>query len=416
MARKSTNLRNREFGYQLSGIEYKLIFKYDNIGFVRFNGQSKKQFYLDPSPFLDTPKSEIYILKSSPFPKKGELIEVSVFETDEFIYKSKGAYSKTIIKYVSSWEKLNPNKIIPRKTLEPYEFMDFFKQPFIGDKDYIKKMGCCLSLYAVSSPQISDEEKGGLNAAMLGKKKQWNAFKRIMDVIPNEFKSISSRNFYGLLDKEAILNPLKSAEVNLAYYNPPTMPVQIPVALDVETKSVSHYKANVEHSIPMVRAYILDTLLFQPEIPKKLDSHITNCVYDLIEEIKQSGHIPYNQDLGLAIPKLCSSFARLNFGGDATKENITESVNIWSDMFHHAKKTVSTQLPITKLYTLSGDARQLYIDLSDVFGVDVLIHKENIIKNSKLSKFKIDDALRELSRIGLILITNSQQIKLLDQK
>lgn len=413
---KNTSLKKREFGYQFSGTEYKLIFEKENIGFVRFIGRSNKIFCLDPSRFLKSPKSELYILENGSPPIKGELIEVSVLQTDTKMLEKNGYFSKQLIKYVSNWKTVHPNKIVPRKALEPYEFQDFFKHPFIGDREYIEKMSYCFSLYAVSCPQISISEKGGLNAALLGKNKLWNAFKKTMNVIPREFKQISSNNFYKLLDRETIINPVKSTEVSLAYCNPSSMPVQIPVALDVENKPVSQYKDDIEYEIPMVRAHILDSLIYQPKIPRKLDSYVSNCVYDLVDEVKQSGYVPYNQDLGSAIPKLSSSFARLNFDINATKEDIMRGVVLWSDMFYHAKKAASTQLDISKLYSLSGNARQLYIDLNHAHGVDISIDIKEAKKSSKLREWDIEDALTELRQKGAVYCSDNQHIKILDFK
>jgi len=413
---KNTSLKSREFGYQFSGVEYKLIFEKEDIGFVRFFGRNNKIFHLDPSPFFNSPKSELYILENCSSPKKGELIEVSVSQVDTKMLEKNGYFSKQIIKYVRNWKKVNPNKIIHRKVLHPYEFQDFFKHPFIGDREYIEKMSFCFSLYAVSCPQITISEKGGLNAAILGKDKQWSAFKKIMNVIPREFRQISSNNFYKLLDRETIINPVDSTEVSLAYYNPSSMPVQIPAALDVENKPVSQYKDNLEYEIPMVRAHIIDALLFRPEIPNKLDSYVTNCVYDLVDEIKRSGYVPYNQNLGSAIPKLSSSFARLNFDIATTKEDITRGVDLWSDMFYHAKKVASTQLDISKLYSLSDNAKQLYIDLNLAYGVDVLIDNEDAKKNSKLHEWDLEEALMELDLKGAIFYPDNQHIKILDFK
>lgn len=416
MANKNTSLKNREFGYQFSGVEYSLIFENENIGFVRFVDQSENLFYLDPSPFLNTPKAELYVLENLPFPKRGELIEVSVSGTDHKIQEIKGTFFKTIIKYVRNWKKINPNILIHRKTLQPVEFKNFFIQAFKGDREYIEQIGYCLSLYAVSSPQNSDYEKGGLNSAMLSNNKQWNTFRRIMEVIPSEFKQTSARNFYKLLDKEKLINPINSAEVSLAYHNPISMPVQIPVALDVETKSVSDYKDNIEYEIPMVRAYMLDALLFQPEIPQKLDSYVTDCVYNLIDDIKKSGSIPYNQHLGSAIPKLSSSFARLNFQIETTKDDIIKCVDLWSDMFFYAKKAASTQLTTQELYKLSGNARKLYIDLNENFGIDILVDRECVKENSNLSEWDLEEALRELDLKGAIYCPDMRHIKLLDFK
>lgn len=357
---------------------------------------------------------ELYVVENCSPPKRGELIEVSVSETDYKTYQDKGDYSKFIIKYVKDCKKIDPNTLIHRKTQYDFEFKNFFMRPFKGKRDYIEKVGYCLSLYTVSTPQISDYEKGGLNTALLSKNRQWNAVKRIMDVIPNEFKQPSSCNFYKLLDKEEIINPINSTEVSLAYHNPSSRPVQIPIAMDVETKPFSDYNKDIQYEIPMVRSYILDALLYQPEIPRKLDSYVTNCVYSLVDEIKKSGRMPYTQNLGSAIPKLSLSFARLNFKTETTKENITEGVDLWSEMFKHAKKMASTQLNPHDLYKLSENARKTYIDLHEIFGIDVPIDKENLKEMLKISEWDLGDVLQELDIKGAIYCPDHQHIKLLD--
>ena len=411
MTRKTTGLTNRENGYQLSGTEYSLIFENKDIGFVRFADRNDKLFYLDPSLFLNTVKPEYYILENCLPPKKGELIQVSVSQTDSKIYKDKDAYSRIIIKYVQNWKKLDPNKLKRRKTVQTYEFKDFFTRPFKGNRDFIEKVGCCLSLYAVASPQISDFEKGGLNSALLSKKREWNTFKRIMNVIPDELKQVSSRNYYKILDHEEQVNPINCSEVSLAFLNPSTIPVQIPIAMDVEP--ISDYYSNIEYEIPMIRSYILDALLYQPEIPKKLDSYVTDCVYSLIEDVKKSGRIPYSQNLGSAIPKLSLSFARLNFETELTKTDIIECVDLWSEMFKRAKKISSTQLNPNDFYKLSENARKIYIELHEIFGIDVVIDKEDLKKVLKIPEWDLEETLQELNLKGAIFSPDNEHIKIL---
>jgi hypothetical protein len=75
------SLKKRYFGYELSGIEYRLIFEKDDMGYVRFKNKRENSFYLDPSPFLDTQKPDVYVIKAGDLPPAGQLIEVVVTET-----------------------------------------------------------------------------------------------------------------------------------------------------------------------------------------------------------------------------------------------------------------------------------------------------------------------------------------------
>lgn len=407
-------LSNREWGYQLSGIEYSLIFEKEDMGFVRFADRSQKLFYLDPSPFLDTVKPELYVLENGVSPKRGELIEVTVSQTDSEVILEKDVYKRMKYKFVKDWQKSDPNKLIHRKTVDTYEFKDFFSRPFKSNNkeniDFNHTVGCCLSLYAVSSPQISDFEKGGLHSGMLGRKREWNTVKRIMNVIPNEFKQVSSRNFYRILDNEESINPIDSTEVSLAYFNPSKIPVQIPIVMDVEPVSDFY---NIDYEIPMIRSHILDAILHQPEIPKKLESYVTDCVYNLIDDVKKSGRMPYKQDLS-AIPKLSLAIARINFENELTKNDAIECVDLWGEMFKKAKKITSTQLDSKNIYKLSENARKVYIDLHEIFGKDVMINRENLATRLKISEWDLEDILLELNQKGAIFSPGIKQIRILD--
>lgn len=408
------NLRKRELGHELSGIEYKFIFEKDNVGYVRFIDKEKETFCLDPSPFLDTRKQEIYVLKNCSPPKNGAPIEVRVSETDKKVIEVNG-YVSYFVKYVHTWKRVDINSLSHRKVMHSDEFINFFSSPFSGEEEYIERLGHCLSLYAVSSPPISNYEKGGMNSAFLGKDRKWLAFKKVMNIIPSEFKQPASKYFYKFLDKEEIINPSNSSEVSLAYHNPPSMPVQIPIVMeDIDSKPVSNYSENFKYELPIAKAYILDSLLYEPEVPNILDRYITDCTYKLKDELMKCGSIPYTQHLGSAIPKLGLSFARLNFKQKTSKDNITEGVNLWYDMFKTAKKMSSMQLSPKELYKLTENARKLYITLNDVFGIDVKIHKKDI--NINLSEWDMEQALQELNLKGALFSPRNECYVLLDYK
>jgi uroporphyrinogen-III decarboxylase len=118
--------------------------------------------------------------------------------------------------------------------------------------------------------------------------------------------------------------------------------------------------------------------------------------------------------LGSAVPKLSLSFARLNYNLETTKENITEGVDLWFEMFKNAKKMASTQFSPNDLYKLNVNARMLYITLNDAFGLDVKINKEDIKKNTKLSEWDLDQALQELQIKGALYCPGNQCYVLLD--
>jgi hypothetical protein len=410
-------LGDRGYGYELSEIEKEFLFNRVDAGFVRYNTENGRSFYLDPSPYLKTPKAEIFVAENCQPPRNREFVEVSVCNVEDVIRGVKGGYSKSHKKYISSWKTIDPTIIHiiakRRKLLDTEDVTNFFKSPYLGDKDIIEGICLCSALYAVSSPPVSNEI-GGINAAVMGKKRPWGGFKTIMGVIPKEFQQISSRNFYKISDKETMANPKESLEVNLAYLNPESIPMHIPLALEVEAKTLINYKENIKAEIPMMRAYILDSLIIQPAIPNNLESYLTDSIYSLRNDFKGAGWVPYKQDLGSVVPKISLSFARLHSELKMTKKDIEEAVDLWSKMFYLAKKAVSTPLPVAKLYKLGDNERKLYIELTDIFGADVSIPEPEAIKNTSLSELDYDEAIKNLNIYGLIIKMPNKHIKVLE--
>ena len=237
-----------------------------------------------------------------------------------------------------------------------------------------------------------------------------------MQIIPNEFKRPSSDIFYKI-SEQAEIPKLHSREINLAFLNPEKIPMDIPVVLDVEVQTKKDYNDAIDSLTPMVRGYLLDSLMIQPQIPENLSAHITEKVYDVINDVKSSGSIPYFQNLGTSIPKLTLAFSRLNTRITAGKNDINEVVDLWGDMFYRAKKIVSTQHEVSRLYDrLDDNARRLYIDLIDIFDYDVPVNITEI--PNILSTFKrltdYGDAIEILCNNGLLLKPNNSTIRILN--
>ena len=409
------SLQQRMYGYSFSAIEKELIFQRENTGFVRRANAAGTVFYLDPSPFLKSPKREIFVALCEP-PAEGDLIETTVLEIQESIQRDQSGHYRLNVKCINKWKRLNPAEIKTQKPLlSSQEVLDFFKLSFTGDKDLLEEVSLCSALYAVSSPPIS-EETGGVNAAIAGKKKQWSRFKSRMQIIPNEFKRPSSDIFYKI-SEQAEIPKLHSREINLAFLNPEKIPMDIPVVLDVEVQTKKDYNDAIDSLTPMVRGYLLDSLMIQPQIPENLSAHITEKVYDVINDVKSSGSIPYFQNLGTSIPKLTLAFSRLNTRITAGKNDINEVVDLWGDMFYRAKKIVSTQHEVSRLYDrLDDNARRLYIDLIDIFDYDVPVNITEI--PNILSTFKrltdYGDAIEILCNNGLLLKPNNSTIRILN--
>lgn len=409
------SLKNREYGFEFSGTEYSLIFEHDNMGFVRFDGRSKKIFHLDPSPFLPTPKNEKYILEQCKPPKHGDLIKVTSVETETVVRQKFGIFNNVEIKYVRAWEKASPNKLIHRKMLHTDEFIDFFTIPYVGTSDDIKPIAEGLALYCTSSPLTGSNNKGGIDAAMLTGKNQWSAFKNLMSIIPNSFRKPASVNYYRMMEKEQNIKPVNSSEVSRAFKNPNDLSVHIPVTLNVEFKKSEYYKKNIDFQIPMMRSHLLDALLFKPEIQSNAESYVIDTMYDMIDKVENTKTMTYKQNLGNLTPKLSSGFARLEFRDEVTKNDIKESTVWWEDMFERSQQVKALNFPKTQSKRSIG-AQNLYYDLQNIFGFESVFSMDRIKEETKYSEWILEDAISELKEFGLIYSPTNASMKLIDFK
>lgn len=412
------SLKNREFGYELSGVEHKLIFDNDDMGFVRFDGRSRHLFYLDPSPFLQTPKREFYMIsdESVPTPNKNDLIKVTSFETERVV---RGTFANLVnidVRHVKAWKKVDPKKLLHRKVMDQEEYVNFFKHPFQSADENRDSISQCLAMCSVSSNAIGINEKGGIDSGIIAKKSGWDSFVSLQKLIPREFKNTRSPYFYHSSRLEKNLNPSGSREINLSILMPKETFVHVPIVFDVEMRPRTAYSTDVSFEIPFVRAHLLDALMFQPEISEKAEKCLTDQIYEMTETFTHSSNFVYKQDLGAAAPKLGSSIARMNLSNEVSVSNVREGFDIWMDMFAHASKFQKSNLSPGEIFRLSKEAAQLYLQLEDTFGIDISISMADVEKISLLTPFELSDALASLRSAGAIYSPRVDSIKLLSFK
>ncbi|WP_406661201.1 hypothetical protein V7O66_01385 [Methanolobus sp. ZRKC3] len=412
---KRQTLKNRDFGYELSGMEHKLIFDSDDMGFVRFDGRSRSLFYLDPSPFLPTPKRDIYIIDDISVlkPGKNDLIKVTSFETERVV---RGTFDNLVnidIRYVKAWKKIDPKKVLHRQVMDKEEYINFFKHPFHKADENLDSISQCLAMCSVSSNAIGINEKGGIDSGIFTNKRGWNSFTSLQRLVPREFKSVKSPYFYSSLEVEKKVNPLSSMEVNLSILMPKDTFVHVPIVFDAERRPKSAYSEDVSFEIPFVRAHLLDSLMFQPEVTQKAEKCLTDRIYEMTETFTNSRNLVYKQDLGDAAPKMGSSIARMNFSNEVSVANVREGFDMWMDMFVHSSKVQQSNLSPGEIFRLPKEAAQIYLQLEDIFGIDVIISMEDVERISSLTPFELSNALTALKSAGAIYSPRIDFIKLL---
>lgn len=254
-----------------------------------------------------------------------------------------------------------------------------------------------MAVYTASSPLIGANNKGGINTAInYGKnKKIWSKFISLLNIVPKEFTNTRSSLFYKFQEKEEIVNPVASSEVSLAFNNPEKLVAQMPLCLvQIDLMKSNLVKLDYAHLLPFARAYHIDTLFFTPELPRNLIRYMDDKVHEVREKVETSLYPGYQQDMGMVVPKVSASMARLRFSQEITKDLIDHSVLTWEDTFSHVAHAASTQLNQTaKDISLFPNSRKLYFWLVDHYGYNVNIPKKKIYASKLFHVFELEEAV-----------------------
>ncbi len=238
MVKKKPSLGERYNGYQFAQIERALIFDRQDTGFVRPIEGQPWLFYLDPSPFLPTPREEIYVAPYGSPPAAGDLVEVTVENEKPDTINGK-LYN---VKIINSWKCIDPTTIIPsRKLIDPYELLWFFMAPYKGEIDDLKSIALCSALSCLSAPPLMSN-MGGINTAVFSDKSGWTAYSRTMQIIPMEFRKTSSPYYYKISKEEGAEGLSRNIEVSYAIYLPENTVMHNPLTIDCEAKGTGWYR------------------------------------------------------------------------------------------------------------------------------------------------------------------------------
>jgi hypothetical protein len=375
-------LKDRIYGYTLSDLERELVFRRENIGFVRRIHSSGQICYLDPSPFLRTPKREIYV-SPTPLPE-GRLVEVTVEREEMDRWRDGAGPYNLIVKIIGNWKELRPEEVVHvrQRIVSQQDIVQYFSLPYYGEEECIEQIATCSLLYTLSSPPVGPE-CGGIHAAVLGRPKEWVGFRRSVSPIPRELRKPSSRYFYDIADTEAKRRAGSHREVSLAYLKPKRTPMHVPIVLEeVDVRPPRTFGLDVDSLAPYMTGILLDAIATEPEIAPGLDHQITEATYRVINDFRGAGRLPYKQDFGAAIPRLSLAVTRLSIVCGGTSEigskEITTAINLWENMLYRAKRSLTAPTKLEILYELDNPSRKLYHALLDAFPIDTLIPTSEI--------------------------------------
>jgi len=399
-------LQDRSRGYEFSEFEKELIFRRENTGLVQYISKDGKLFSLNPSPFFESMKNEHFFAESCDPPPNNTFVEVEVSSSDYAYSQTHDGFRKDVLKKIGGWKPFNPSQLSQRQKLIAHDqIIEFFSQPFQRHDDITERISTCAALFAFSSPPIT-ENVGGVNAAILSKKIQWDAFIRPMNSIPREFFQSDSKYFYCISAKEKLIHQSKSEEINLAFLNPEKLMADIPIVIeDISIKRMyGIQKDDIEDNRKFITAYLIDSLMIKPNPMETVVKQVTDAVYEIRDEYLRSGISPYRQNLGDAIPKLSASIARLHLDAEVKPDYVKKVIDLWKEMHRRVRYRMGDSLSISKYYEFSDNTRKLYAELHDIYGKEYPIPMQEVINVTSLKNdTDFNHALNELVERGFAL-------------
>jgi len=402
------SLFDRSIGSELSEVEKALVFdtKYANTGYVQYHTKNGEYFYLHPSPFLKTPKNEIYHSSQFPPPPNHCFVETNV--VDEQTISSGGSGDKWInVKEIGKWNRFDPSPLATRrKTMDFMEIIDYFTYHYRGEADSVNEIAGCSSLFAFSAPPI-EGFVGGINSAILGRDYQWTLFnKSLLQIVPHELRKSTSDYYYYISKIEKEITKDKG-EKNIAIHRPKKLLSDIPIVILDETqrKISKEFQEQLEIESKIITANLLDALLIQPQATKKVEGMMHDEIYRMQEECYSVGIMPYNQNMG-AVPKLAASYCRLHSSTDIKPEDVRFVVDLWFEMWRRAEKIDTSPMKTSHMLELTGDSRRVFVKLYDIFGADMEISMAEAVREMKMETIDLELAVDSLENKGYCMRRN----------
>ncbi|MDD3416596.1 MAG: hypothetical protein PHY47_21820 [Lachnospiraceae bacterium] len=414
------SLNDRSYGYEFTGYERNLLFnpnnKFNDTGYVRYSSKQRGEFFLDPSPDYKTHKEELYILKDcKDKPPPNQLIEAVVRETGSKIVEINKQYHKITFKYVSGWDNVDPKKILGNEILNKEEFLATLSSMMIGHEEVLDlRLG--IGMFICSSPQLSESEIGGIDTTVVRKPRdsqKWTKFTQITKIIPPEYRKPSSRVCYFTLDNASRTDLLGCCELNRAYNNAVTVPVHIPLPFTVEFKKTE--KKDWESQAKIASTFMMNSHLFQPEIPDGMEKKVHDAMHNVNELVKYKYEIPYFQDIGSVVPRLTTSICRLNFGSEVTSKNLEDSLEVWSGLVMETFKIGEVRREVKGVYNLNDNEIIMLSEIKHMNDTGMEITVENLKKITRIWEWDFDQVLNSLSQKGHIYFPHINKIRLIER-
>lgn len=290
--------------------------------------------------------------------------------------------------------------------------------PFSGRKVDFKRTVTGIASYLTSNPQLLDFEKGGSNVLFFGNKttvERTNLLNILTSLIPTELKSARSPFYYTTLQEDKIVSPVNSIEVSPAYLNSKEVPIHLPIYFDLNFKKKSYYLSDFKHYAPMLTTYILDGLMFQPEIPESLDKHMQDNIQEIFDTVTFHDTLPYQQNIGSSLSKISLSQARFNHKLEVSKDDLKNSTELITESFKDAVTYMKFGYDIDRVYRVDMNSAKLLKLIKEMVETEVPTTIPEVFKRSNFSEWDFERALTKLSNACYIYFLSNNTIRLLEQ-
>jgi hypothetical protein len=422
-------------------------------GFVRYINKNQGTFVLDPEPDLPTVKNDLYVLCNSPVPEPRAFIKVNVRETEPFrelVGRTGKEVKVTNIKYVFGWERLNVCDMLKPIYIPGFEDVDMrgmqqedfleFMSLSIKRKYLTPEIQYSLCLYTVASPEVSDYQKGGINTTVLANfepLEKWSKFKKLSGVIPAEYRKPSAEHFYKnvevdnfrykdrfnyetgetvtVAETDLEYQKMKSREISLAYHNNLAVPVEVPLPLNVEFRTLTDINDDLRIDFAAGRNFLMDSLLVEPEIPEEEHRHLLDKIYEFSDGFRgMSNDFKYAKDAlrisSHLLRRLALAFARFDYSPVVTREHMQEAIDLWMDLQSEVVKMGFAGQKYKGFYNLLAGEKIVFGELVDMKNTGVETTVDNLKAITKVNLKDLDDILASLVRKHFIYFINRNKI------
>lgn len=206
-------------------------------------------------------------------------------------------------------------------------------------------------------------------------------------------------------------DPVGCSEVSLSYYNVTESPFDIPLPFNVEFKSKASYAENQGIIFPFARGFLLDTLLFQPDIANEDVKTFENIMYDSTQEFSRLYNVMPNVRRGASVVRLATSYARLNFEAVASRNAMKKSTDAWAVLADEILTTGATAKSHSGVLNLPPDEMAVMNELTLMKETGIALTVANLIQRRLKLVKPLSNVLKKLVDKNYIYFPNKDTIR-----